>query len=148
MSSPCGPDLESADLHASAVVWCGQGVLLRGRPGAGKSTVTAGLMAMGAYLVADDLVRVEHRGRALYAGAVAAHGLIELRGSGIFRLATTQGVRVRLCVELEPSSRSERLPARRCTSLLGVDMPLLVIDGRDPASTTRILIALTALRVD
>lgn len=133
-------------MHASAVAWCGKGILLHGASGAGKSSLTARLLAMGGYLVADDLVRVQAQDRSLYASAVAADGLIELRGGGIFRLATIKGVRVSLWVELEPGSGGERLPERRCTHLLGVDLPLLVVDGHDPAAPDRILIALVAIR--
>ena len=42
-------------IHASAVEWRGQAYLLAGKAGAGKSTLTAELLAHGARLVGDDL---------------------------------------------------------------------------------------------
>jgi HPr kinase/phosphorylase len=133
-------------LHASAAAWCGRGVLLRGEPGSGKSALLAQLLQAGAYLVADDLVLLARRGQTVYATAPSAAGLIELRGNGIFRLATTVGVPVSLCVELAPSSDRERLPEGSATAILAVPVPLLRLDGQGPAAVAQILLALAARR--
>jgi HPr kinase/phosphorylase len=145
------PAATATELHASAAAWAGRGILLRGPSGAGKSALLARLLAAGAYLVADDLVRLERRGRTLHATAhataVAGAGLIELRRSGIFRLATTVGVPVSLCVDLGADLGRERLPERRSAEFAGVQVPsLLVGDGRDPAAVAHILVALAARR--
>ena len=87
-----------------------RGILILGAAGGGKTALCLELMAAGAYLVADDLVRLEPRGGVLHASAAGATGLIELRGNGIFRVATSDGVRVSLCVELQAWSGQERLP--------------------------------------
>lgn len=144
---PATVDQDGVRLHASAVAWCGRGVLLRGRSGSGKSALSARMLAAGAWLVADDLVRLSRRRGALYAASVAADGLIELRGSGIFHVATMQGVRLGLCVDLQSGPEGERLPVRVHASFLDLDLPLLVVDGHDPAAVARILVALTAARV-
>ena len=52
-SLPGGPP--SAILHASAVVLDGRAIILAGTSGSGKSTLTAGLIAAGGMLIADDL---------------------------------------------------------------------------------------------
>ncbi len=134
-------------VHASAAAWAGRGVLLLGPPGSGKSAVLARLLAAGAHLVADDVVRLERRGEVLYAEGVSAAGLIELRGNGIFRLTTTGGAVVNLCVELEANPGRERLPERRTTTILGMALPVLRLDGDDPAAVARIMLALAARRV-
>ncbi len=54
MTLPCGP--ASAILHASAVLFEGKVVILAGKSGSGKSTLTAGLVAAGGQLIADDLL--------------------------------------------------------------------------------------------
>ena len=97
-------------IHASLTVWCRRGILILGAAGGGKTALCLELMTAGAYLVADDLVRLEPRGGVLHASAAGATGLIELRGNGIFRVATSDGVRVSLCVELQAWSGQERLP--------------------------------------
>jgi HPr kinase/phosphorylase len=135
-------------LHASAAAWCGRGVLLLGPPAAGKSTLLAGLLAAGAYLVADDLVRLTRRGALLLAAPVAPAGLIELRGNGIFRLAMTSAVPVNLCVELGRPERRERLPERRAMTIGGVEAPYLHLTAPGEAGVARILVALAARRVD
>jgi HPr kinase/phosphorylase len=141
------PATAATELHASAGAWAGKGILLRGPSGAGKSALLARLLAAGAYLVADDLVRLERRGTTLHATAVAGAGLIELRRNGIFRLATTTGVPVSLCVDLGADLGRERLPERRSAEFAGVQVPsLLVGDGRDPAAVAHILVALAARR--
>ena len=141
------PPAAAAELHASVASWSGRGILLRGAPGSGKSALLARLLEAGAYLVADDVARVERHGTVLRATGVATPGLIELRGNGIFRLATTVGVPVSLCVELGAGRERERLPPRRRTAAIaGVDVPLLAVDGGDPAAVACILIALAARR--
>lgn len=148
MAEPLARDEPSPRyLHASAVAWAGRGVLLLGPSGAGKSGLLARLLAAGAWLVADDLVRVTRRGGTLSAEAVSPAGLIELRGNGIFRLANTERVRVSLCVELLPTgTERERLPERRTTVIADVAVPVLSLDAGDPAAVACILIALAACR--
>jgi HPr kinase/phosphorylase len=141
------PTVAATELHASAAAWAGRGILLRGPPGAGKSALLARLLAAGAYLVADDLVRLERRGTVLRAAAVAGAGLIELRRNGIFRLVATGGVPVSLCVDLDADPWGERLPERGSAEIAGVDVPaLLVGDGGHPAAVAHILVALAARR--
>lgn len=142
MSAP----VATVRLHASAAAWCGRGVLLRGEPGAGKSALVARLLAAGAYLVADDLVELACRTHALYASAPDATGLIELRGNGIFQIATAFGVPVSLCVDLLSPAGSVRLPESGATALLGVEIPLLRLGGDTPAAVAQILLALAARR--
>lgn len=67
-------------LHACAVELDGRAVLIAGAAGAGKSTLTAGLIAAGARFMADDLVvlRIEE-------GRVAGRNVV-LRGRPTIRL--------------------------------------------------------------
>ena len=48
-------------LHASAVEWAGRAVLIAGPAGAGKSTLSAGMIARGARLIGDDLTVIDPR---------------------------------------------------------------------------------------
>jgi serine kinase of HPr protein (carbohydrate metabolism regulator) len=131
--------------HGSAVAWCGWGVLVLGGPGSGKSSLVTGLLAAGAYLVADDLVALRRQGQVVLAAAVAPVGLIELRGNGIFRLATTSWVPVNLCVELDDAG--ERLPERRTMTLAGVEIPILRLRLAQPQAVAAVLVALASRRV-
>jgi serine kinase of HPr protein (carbohydrate metabolism regulator) len=139
----------SAGIHGSAASWAGRGVLILGEPGGGKSTLLAQLLAAGAYLVADDLVRVEARDGGLRAQpAAGASGLIELRSGGIFRVATTVGVQVNLCVEVTSAPERERLPLRATTRIAGVEVPALRSHGPGTPTVGQVLLALCARRAD
>jgi len=112
-------------LHATCVALKGQGVVILGASGSGKSALGLGLMALGCTLVADDRVRVSLRN-----GAVFAHcpptlsGLIEARGIGILNARSSPEARVALVVDLD-QQEPERLPSGRVYTLLECDLPLI-----------------------
>lgn len=144
--TPCPTEVGAGAIHASLVAWCGHGILIRGDSGTGKTALCLELMAAGAYLVADDLVRLAHRSGRLWARAASVTGLIELRCNGIFRVATSSGVRVSLCVELQAVSRRERLPESCVISLAGASIPLLRLPEGGLAGAGSVLLALYAGR--
>lgn len=55
-------------LHASAVHHDGRALVIAGRSGAGKSTTAAALIARGAGLLADDIVRIDLGAMAVWPG--------------------------------------------------------------------------------
>lgn len=132
--------------QGSAVAWCGRGLVALGPPGAGKSALVMGLLGAGGWLVADDVVTLERVGATVLAAPVTPAGLIELRGNGIFRLATTSWVPVHLCVELASAGPDDRLPERRTTMIAGVEVPLLRLPAGHPSPVAATLIALVARR--
>lgn len=111
-------------LHASAVALNGQGLLITGRAGAGKSTLALELMALGAALVADDRVHVAAEGGKLTLSAPESiSGLVEARGLGILA-ADPQTATAAAVVTLD-EPETERLPAAHETVIAGVTLPLL-----------------------
>ncbi len=108
-----------AIVHASAVALDGQGVLIRGHSGAGKSRLALELIALGATLVADDRTRLIARGgRLLLACPPTLAGLVEVRGIGILRLPHAENVPLALIVDLDRPPVA-RLPEMDTTRLLG-----------------------------
>ncbi len=79
-----GPECAVMQIHGSCACRAGDGVLLIGSPGAGKSDLVLRLLARGFDLVADDRVDIVD-GMARPVPALA--GLLEVRGLGIVRLA-------------------------------------------------------------
>ena len=81
--------MDYSRIQAVLVVVHGVGVLVRGRPGSGKSLAALNLMRRGHKLVSDDLVEVvpgpdgEPWGR-----AVEEDARIEIRGVGIYKAET------------------------------------------------------------
>ena len=110
-------------IHGSCASRAGDGVLLIGPPGAGKSDLLLRLLARGFDLVADDRVDIED-GIARPAPALA--GLLEVRGLGIVRLPHVTSARLALAVVLAASAARMPAPARHDA----FDLPQVTIDPR------------------
>jgi len=116
---------EQSILHASCVALNGQGLLILGASGRGKSGLALSLMAMGAELVADDRVVLARVGRSVIANAPDnITGLIEARGIGLLNATTCGPIPLAFVVDLN-QSEAERMPPNRQTVLLGVSLGLL-----------------------
>ncbi len=85
-------------IHGSCACRAGEGVLLIGPPGAGKSDLVLRLLARGFDLVADDRVEIAD---GMARPVPALTGLLEVRGLGIVRLAYVAAARLALVVELD-----------------------------------------------
>lgn len=112
-------------VHATAITLSGQGVLIRGRSGCGKSALALDLMAFGAALIADDQVHLDRNGDSIIASCPAAlSGLIEARGLGVLRARAADPAPLACVVDLDHVVL-ERLPVARSVTLLGCDLPLI-----------------------
>ena len=97
--------------YATAVTYCGFGVLIRGPSGSGKSDLALRLIDDGAGLVADDQVVIKAVGQELYLSPPdSLSGLIEVRGIGVIKIEYVRDIRLRLIVELDPSNEIQRTP--------------------------------------
>lgn len=122
MTSPTGPLI----LHASCVAFSGQGVVLIGASGSGKSSLALQLMALGAQLVADDRVWIfaARNGQLTARAPKSIKGLIEARGVGILRANPVPSTQIAWIIDLD-QIETQRLPPVRHKTLLGHDVPLL-----------------------
>lgn len=112
-------------IHATTVSLSGQGMLILGPSGSGKSSLALQLISLGARLVADDRTRVERSGQRVIAtvpGAIA--GMIEARGVGILKLDAAGPTALNLVVDLSRAEH-QRLPEPHHYDLLGVTLPCL-----------------------
>jgi serine kinase of HPr protein (carbohydrate metabolism regulator) len=144
---------ETPTVHANAVLVGADGVLIRGRPGAGKSALTRALVAAAAAegrfarLVADDRVALSVCGGRLLARPPAAlAGLSERRGRGIETAPHEGAAVVRLVVDLVPADETERLPAAAAlvTAILGVPLPRQPVACGSAEAAGLVLAALAA----
>ncbi len=123
-------------VHGSCVSRDGDGVLLLGPPGCGKSDLALRLLGQGFSLVADDRVDIED---GIAAPPAALAGLLEVRGLGIVRLPYAATARLALVAELGTAA-AERLPAP--TRHAGLGLPLIRLDPAAASAAERIVLAL------
>ncbi len=132
-------------------------MLILGEPGSGKSTLALRLIdepgcgisgvLLHSELVADDQVIVTRDQGSLMASAPATlRGKLEIRGLGIVTLATPPSMPLTLVVKLHDHSAIERLPDPATFDILGMALPLIEIDAKQPSAPARLRAALTWLK--
>jgi HPr kinase/phosphorylase len=132
--------------HGTCVAIDGEGVLLRGRPGNGKSDLALRLIDAGARLVADDQTELTRRGDDVMAAAPPTiAGRIEIRGVGILACPSIATAPLRLVVDLVPADEVERLPAAESCLYLERAIPLLRLAPFEASTPAKIRFALSAL---
>ncbi|WP_170387264.1 HPr kinase/phosphorylase [Ruegeria atlantica] len=120
---------DSAILHATCVAVEGQGALIVGRSGAGKSALALRMMSLGAKLVADDRVSLQRADDKVVADAAPnLCGLIEVRGVGLLRAETAGQTPVSYVVDLD-KTETARLPEPITIDVLRQSVPLLRAAG-------------------
>lgn len=143
-------------LHGTCVSVGGEGVLILGKPGSGKSALALRLVdepghgisgvPLRSELVADDQVIVTRDQDRLMASAPAAlRGKLEIRGLGIVTLATPPSAPLALVVKLRDHSAIERLPDPATFEILGMALPLVEVDAKMASSPARLRAALNWL---
>ena len=129
--------------HGTVVAFEGQGVLLRGAPGAGKSDLALRLIAIGAELVADDQVDLVAEAAGLVARVPPTiAGLIEVRGVGIRALPYRPEAVLALVVDLVGADQVERLPDSAVEQLEGCAIPRISLDPFAASTPLKLLLAL------
>ena len=150
---------EAANVHGSAVLVGGMGILVRGPARSGKSALClstlrrAASLGIDSWLVADDRVLIEAGTDGIVLSAPAAlRGLIEISGVGIVTEPSADRAPLTLVVDLcEPTAidrmpedldaavtisgamiRRVRLPAR--SAAFGADVLVSLALGAGPAS--------------
>lgn len=137
------------NLHASAVQLAGQGVLILGRSGSGKSSLALELLRESlrsghqAALVADDRVNLELiKGGLIASPPAALAGLVEVRGSGIHRTGYAASAQLHLAAELVSESQAQRMPPQAPRLIAhGIALPSLVLPGAHTGACVRAILA-------
>ena len=139
---------ETVLLHASCVSVNGNGVLICGAAGSGKSSLALNLIALGAELVADDqtLIRRENKNLIARCPETISH-LIEARGLGILTPPTRSDVALTLVVDLE-TVQSQRVPLPEAYELFGITLPLFRRAPLDAFPAALYILARDGMRYD
>ncbi|EEX09859.1 Hpr serine kinase/phosphatase domain protein [Ruegeria lacuscaerulensis ITI-1157] len=129
MLPPEDQDDGAAIVHGTCLAVAGQGALIVGRSGAGKSGLALQMMAYGARLVGDDRVALRLEAGRVMADAVdPLRGLIEARGIGLLRAEPAGPVPLAWVVDLDRPEPA-RLPEPEEIRVLGQTVPLLRASG-------------------
>jgi len=136
-------------VHGSSVAIDGQGVLLRGPSGSGKSDLALRLIDQGAALVADDQTELSRNGDRLDMTPPATiAGLIEVRGVGIVPMSHLPSAALRLVVDLAPQIEIERMPEPRFCEFEGISIPVLSLDPFAASAPAKLRLALKAASME
>ncbi|WP_411287335.1 HPr kinase/phosphorylase [Phenylobacterium sp.] len=119
-----------------------RGVLIEGPSGAGKSDLAIRALDQGFRLVADDRVLVwTSRGRLFGRAPDALRDLIEARGLGVLPEPALPFCEIALIVRC---GAAERVPEARAEDLVGVTLPVVILDPREPSAPAKLRRALDA----
>ena len=141
-------------VHGTTIAFGSRAVLLRGKPGSGKSSLALMLMEtsgtglgkslMTARLVADDqTVLTVKAGKLLATAPPNLQGLLEVRGIGIVAVDHVAEAELVLVADLVPSHEISRLPdpAEAMIQLLGTSFPRIFLDASLPQSASHLRLA-------
>ncbi len=135
--------LKSKRIHATCIAIGRHGVLLRGPSASGKSDLALRLIDAGAKLIADDQVNLIVSSKGLRASAPKIlKGLLEVRNIGVLQLPSIEDAFVSLVCELVRPEQIERMPQYKNTSILGVNLPHLLILPFETSSVIKVQLAL------
>lgn len=131
-------------IHASCIEWNGEGVVVCGPSGSGKSDLALRLIDIGAVLVADDQVILENKNSTLYARVPETiKGLLEIRGLGIVPMPYKPETILKLKVILRSAHKIDRMPDPMHETIQGVDIPVLFLDPSMASAVAKIKLALS-----
>ncbi|WP_295491266.1 HPr kinase/phosphorylase [Sphingorhabdus sp. EL138] len=132
-------------VHGSAVAIDGNGVLLLGPSGSGKSDLALRLIDRGAKLICDDILNIEN-GYGLPQLTIAPNiaGKIEVRGIGICPIDFVQSAPLRLVVQL--AQDVERMPPEhQSMTIARFSVPMFKLDPFQASSALKVEWALRSV---
>jgi HPr kinase/phosphorylase len=141
-------------VHATAISLNGTAVLIRGKSGAGKSSLALQILEgtgtgltgeeLKTMLISDDQTELAVREGQIFASPPQTiAGLLEIRGQGILTLPYAHEVPVSLVVDLKPFDDISRLPEAQelTTEILGHKIARIAIDPSQPSAAARLRVA-------
>lgn len=143
--------MTSLTVHASCVAFGNDAVLIRGKPGSGKSDLVLQLIDTQGYglgakllrakLVADDQVVLTREKDLVFASSPQIlSGKLEVRGRGIVTISHRKKTKLCLVIDLKEQVEITRMPehADMIIDILGVQFPLYCVDPTAPSAAARI----------
>ena len=139
-------DTPERNIHATALVLDGRGILIMGPSGAGKTDLAIRLIEAGGELVADDqvLVRLE-KGRAVARAPDQIAGKMEVRGFGIIDMPHRAEAVIDLIIDLKPRRDIERMPDPAMREIDGAPVRAVELDGFEASAVAKVKLILKGL---
>lgn len=130
-------------VHGTAVAIGGQGILLTGPSGSGKSDLALRIIDRGGVLISDDIVIVSgNAGKLSVAVAPKIAGKIEVRGVGICTAPHLSAAPLQLIVGLS-NDIIKRMPEENSTvRMMGVDVPSIELAPFEGSAAIKVEMAL------
>ena len=125
-------------IHGTAVLKDGNGILLLGDSGAGKSDLALRLIDRGAQLIADDqvLCRLQDSSVILQPPEKIA-GLIEIRGLGVFTMPYTSA-HLMMVLRCARPENIPRLSTHEYEAVLNREYPCFLVDPFEISSPIKV----------
>jgi HPr kinase/phosphorylase len=138
-------------VNGTAVAWRGQGVLILGPSGSGKSDLTLRLIDSGATLIADDVVEMKREGDRLLLsfppeGPADLKGKMEVKGLGIMSVPVAPPqVPLALVIRATPLAEVELVPESLESEWLDLVVTTIGIHLLEPSAPAKVRLALAKL---
>ena len=137
--------MDTKQVHSTSVVLDDNGILITGDSGSGKSDLALRLIDNGATLISDDVTICKKKINHIFLSSPhETKGLLEVREVGIITVPFVEQVKLRMVVKLI-NEKLERLPKKKICKLLGVDIPLLTINGLNSSSVIKVKVKLNEI---
>lgn len=137
--------MKTKEIHSTSVVLDDNGILITGDSGSGKSDLALRLIDSGATLISDDITFCEKKiDRIILSCPSQTKGLLEVREVGIITVPFVEQIKLKMIVKLM-NKELERLPRKKFSKLLGINIPLLTINGNNTSSVIKVKVKLNEI---
>jgi serine kinase of HPr protein (carbohydrate metabolism regulator) len=139
----------TTNIHATALVLDGRGVIVLGKSGSGKTSLALELLwrchtdNISCALIADDRVDlVSQNGELIASVPDSLAGLVEVRGSGIHRIPFENLATLHLAVRLVEPEEVERIaPQGEFSVALGLGLATLFLPENQSCTSARAILS-------
>ena len=137
--------MEIKNFNATSVVIDSFGLMISGLSGIGKSDLALRLIDSGATLISDDITICKRVNNKVYLFPPnKTKGLLEVREIGIINVPYVENINLVMIIDLLKKN-NERIPEKKVRKILGLNFPVLSLDGKTPSSVIKVKVKLNEI---